>query len=520
MRELASMPIVLDARRPQPLFRQLADSLIAAIGRNVLRPGDRLPGTRALAAQLDVHRNTVVSAYQDLIAQGWLVGRQASGTFVNLALPLAGVPPVESESPFDGPPAFAVPTVDGSPFSGPHRGLVLAGGLPDPRLLPADLIGRALRRVAGRAGNRLLSYGDAQGLRDLRAQLAKMLNHRRGLVLEPQHLLVTRGSQMALYLIAKALVRPGELVAVEALGYPPAWQAFRAAGARLAPIDVDRHGIDVDALERLVDACRVRAVYLTPHHQYPTTVTLSASRRLRLLALARRAELAIIEDDYDHEFHFEGHPVLPLAHSDRHGSVIYVGTLSKVLAPGLRVGYIAAHRPLIDALVNLRGLVDRQGDLLSEAALAELFEDGTVLRHVRRVRRIYAQRREVLRDAVNQRLAGALGFELPPGGMAVWAPVESAIDPMAWAKAAATRGVIVAPGQLFQIDRQPLPYLRLGFASCNESELRKGVLLLAQALDSLVTVKGLVDQRGKAAGARGPRRGRRAPATNSKRTKR
>jgi len=165
---------------------------------------------------------------------------------------------------------------------------------------------------------------------------------------------------MALDLLARALLVPGDVVAIEALGYPPAWGAFRRAGATLLPIPVDHEGLNVDALEAAVSRQPVRAVYLTPHHQYPTMVTLSPGRRLRLLDLAHRAQFAILEDDYDYEFHYEGRPVLPLASADAHGTVIYLGTLSKILAPGLRLGFVVAPKRLVQRLAADRFLVDRQ----------------------------------------------------------------------------------------------------------------------------------------------------------------
>jgi len=180
-------------------------------------------------------------------------------------------------------------------------------------------------------------------------------------VTKPENILVTRGSQQALDLVARALFSDGGVIAVESMGYAPAWAAFRAAGATLVPIAVDSHGIDVAALEALCERHAVRAVYVTPHHQYPTTVTLSAPRRLALLALAKKHKLAIIEDDYDHEFHYEGRPVLPLASADSDGLVVYIATLSKLLAPGLRTGFVVGPSALVQHLAARRMYVDRQG---------------------------------------------------------------------------------------------------------------------------------------------------------------
>ena len=247
-------------------------------------------------------------------------------------------------------------------------------------------------------------------------------------------MLVTRGSQMALTLVARTLVRAGDIVAVENFGYRPAWEAFRAAGATVLPVPVDRDGIDVDELKRLASRTTLRAIYLTPHHQYPTTVTLKAARRVALFSLAQTERIAIIEDDYDHEFHYEGRPVLPLASADQVGLVVYIGTLSKVLAPGLRVGYVVAPPAVLRSLGAIRSLLDIQGDLATEAAIATLIEDGEVQRHIARVRRVYADRREILANSLRRAFGDGMEFTLAAGGMALWVHVRLPVDVEAWAR--------------------------------------------------------------------------------------
>jgi GntR family transcriptional regulator/MocR family aminotransferase len=294
--------------------------------------------------------------------------------------------------------------------------------------------------------------------------------------------MVTRGSQLALDLVARTLLQPGDVVAVEALGYRPAWSALQAAGARLQPVPVDERGIDVDALEALAQKQRLRAVYVTPHHQYPTTAMLDAARRLRLLELARARKIAVIEDDYDFEFHYEGRPVLPLAAADRHAVVVYIGTLSKILAPSLRLGFIVAPPTLIERLAEVRLTIDRQGDQVVECAVAELIEDGELQRHVRRMRRIYQGRRDALVARLHKRLGGALSFTVPAGGMALWAQADEGIDVEAWAARALKRGVLFNSAARFAFDGKPRPALRLGFAALSEAELDEGVRRIAAAL--------------------------------------
>jgi GntR family transcriptional regulator/MocR family aminotransferase len=248
------------------------------------------------------------------------------------------------------------------------------------------------------------------------------------------------------------------------------------------PIPVDRDGLDVDALAKTCEQNKVRAVYVTPHHQYPTMATLTAGRRLALLELARKQRFAIIEDDYDHEFHYEGRPVLPLASVDRAGVVIYIGTLAKILAPGLRLGYVVAPRALLERLAANRFYVDRQGDYAVEAAVAKLIDDGEVQRHARRARRIYHARRDFLVTALRRAFAQVLYFETPPGGMAIWAKADAQVDVDGWCERAAKRGVVFSPAGHFSFDSKPRQELRLGFAALDETELADAVKRLRASL--------------------------------------
>jgi GntR family transcriptional regulator/MocR family aminotransferase len=286
---------------------------------------------------------------------------------------------------------------------------------------------------------------------------------------------------MALTLVARALLRPGNVVAVEAPGYRPAWEAFRAAGAVVVPLPVDNDGVDIDALAALHARTRMHAVYVTPHHQYPTTVTLTATRRLELQALARRERFAIIEDDYDHEFHYDGRPVLPLASSDPARVVVYVGTLSKVLAAGLRIGYIVAPPDVMERIAAIRSLLDIQGDHAMDAAIASLIEDGELQRHVARTRRIYAARRDILADALYRALGDKAGFTIPAGGMAMWVHFVPPVDTESWARRSLARGVWWYTGKRYAFDQKPAPCARFSFAWLNERELPEAVKRLAAA---------------------------------------
>jgi GntR family transcriptional regulator/MocR family aminotransferase len=309
-----------------------------------------------------------------------------------------------------------------------------------------------------------------------------MLSATRGLALDESRLLITRGTQGALAVIAHGLVRPGDVVACEDPGYRRAWQVLSLTGARLIPIPVDAQGLSVDDLAAVAARQPIRAVFVTPHHQFPTTVTLSPARRLRLLDLAKERRFAIIEDDYDHEFHYDGRPILPLASADTSGNVIYVGSLSKTLAPGLRLGYVAATPRVISHLTEYRSLLDTHGDQVLEAAVAELLEEGEVQRHVRRVRRIYRARRDAMAALLTGQLGDAVSVTVPVGGTALWIRVAADVDISLWSSLSAARGVIFETGDAFSFGNQPLPNIRIGFAGYQESELADAVRLLAETL--------------------------------------
>ncbi|MFZ5439994.1 MAG: PLP-dependent aminotransferase family protein [Myxococcota bacterium] len=467
----------------QPVFLRIARGVMHDIQRGRLKPGQRLRGSRAWARELGVARNTVLAALAELEAQGWLTTTPARGTFVSEELPVAPASPAPKGLAPLGVPLPPEPDfLTSRPFLLEPRLLHFSAGTPDPRLVPVELIARTWRRVVRRGGQRLLEYGAPGGHAGLRRALAEMVADVRGIAATPEQVVVTRGSQMALDLLARAVLRPGEVVAVEALGYQPAWEALRLAGARLVPLRVDEEGLDVEALAKLVARRKVRAVYVTPHHQYPTTVTMSAARRLALLALAKRHGLLVIEDDYDHEFHYEGRPVLPLASADDAGVVASIGTLSKVLAPGLRLGFVVAPTALAERLVRLRAVMDRQGDHPMEATVAELLEDGDLQRHVRKMRTVYRARRDLLLALLAARLGQVLECNVPSGGISVWARIKRPLDVTRWLEVALARGVAVSPGRRYTFDGREPGALRLVFARFDDDELRRAVEVLAAAV--------------------------------------
>lgn len=338
---------VIDDGAGVAIYVRIAQAIVHDIQRGRLRPGAILPSSRELAISLQVNRKTVMLAFDELVSQGWIVSQGRRGTFVSTELPLSfriaqrtsGL----SERSGCAVPAFNLRIRTTSlTFDVIREGATaFSDGVPDTRLAPLSTLARIQNASMRSLGHRnSLAYGDQAGASQLRAALADMLRSERGLNAAIDEICVTRGSQMAIYLAAQVLCRPGDTVVMEELSYPPAWETFRQAGANVVSASMDEDGLNPVDLEQICKSNKVVAVYLTPHHHYPTTQLMRMPRRLRLLELAEQYRFMIIEDDYDHEFHFHRKPVLPLAATEHSGQVVYVGSLSKLLAPGLRCGYL------------------------------------------------------------------------------------------------------------------------------------------------------------------------------------
>ena len=472
-----------------PVYLQIVHGLLGEIRRGRLIPGEVLPGSREMAQRLGVNRKTVMIAYDELIAQGWLTSRGTKGTFVSAKLPEPKARPSESSN--DGvrsrnearnigrlAPAVQLPVI----FPQPGM-LLLDDGTPDTRLFPAMSFSRAYRSimtVGGKVGK--LGYGDPRGNLSLRSAISRMLNVDRGLATTPEHICLTRGSQMAIYLVSRLMIRPGDHVVVDDLTYPPACEAFRMAGANILRVRVDDDGTDMASLEKVCRRHRVRLVYLTPLHHFPTTVLLSPTRRLRLLELASRFGFVVVEDDYDHEFHFQHQPLLPLASFDP--SVLYIGSMSKLLSPSLRLGYMFAPAKFIERAAQEICLIDRQGDPVTEQAVAELVETGEVRRHASRARKIYATRRKKLAALLRAELHGTVDFRLPDGGLAFWLTFVRTSDLDRLEQTAPKHGLQFLPSRSFSGRPDGRRGIRIGFAALDDAGLREAVRRMKAAIAS------------------------------------
>ncbi|HTE00659.1 MAG TPA: PLP-dependent aminotransferase family protein [Mucilaginibacter sp.] len=489
------MPVVesllsINKDLPVPIYLQIANGIIGYIRRGTLKPESALPASRVLAASLNVHRKTVVAAYDELYAQSWVDVYPRKGIFVAKNLPDIAPKPLAESMQANNFPTTTWFDVDDQhvPFpnlfrAAPEHNLVFNDGFPDTRIAPVELLVREYRRFGNyRFTSKYLMYGPEQGSENLRNELARFLSETRGLQVSPADILITKGVQMAMYLTAQVLLSKGDTVIAADPGYPGANEVFEQAGAQMALVPVDEHGIDLDAVEAICKKKKVKLLYVIPHHHRPTTVTLSSERRMRLLELAMKYRFAILEDDYDYDFHYTSSPILPLASADYYGSVIYVGSFCKTIAPGIRIGFVVAPANLLTQLTRLRRMIDRQGEQLLEEAMANLLKNGDISRHLKKANKIYHERRDVLCQLLNQQLGDKVSLKIPDGGFAIWLKYLNGLHASSVAEKAAGMGLSVGNGRDYYYDNHNHSFVRLGFASLNLKELADAVEILGRAI--------------------------------------
>jgi GntR family transcriptional regulator/MocR family aminotransferase len=388
----------LDERDPAPLSRQLYKGIRQAVLGGRLRPGNRLPSTRAFATEFGISRNTITNAYEQLLSEGYLDARVGAGTCVAQSLPEglldksveACREPRRSERQLLSKRGKSIVGWQVRPLRAPHQPKPFEAGLPDPQIFPYAIWRRLISHHWRRPHYELLGYGDPAGYRPLRAAIASYLRSARAVRCETDQVFIVNGSQQALNLCAQLLVDPGDPALIENPGYSGARFALEAAGARLIPLPVDESGV------RLPGICEAersaRLIFVTPSHQFPLGVTLSLARRLELVEWARRRCAWILEDDYDSEYRYQGKPLPSLQGLDQSGRVIYMGSFSKTLFPSLRLGFMVLPNDLVEPFRRARSVLDVHSPLFEQAVLADFVSEGHFARHVRRMRSLYGGR--------------------------------------------------------------------------------------------------------------------------------
>lgn len=483
---ITMIPLQKDAE--MPVYLQLANGIIKEIKNGVIKPGTKMPGTRQMAGHLKMNRQTVVKAYDELNAQGWFDLKESQGTFVSKQLPEFNPKRIsfaqkEIQQARNTGYTFKLNSFIHAPantnrhITGFHDG-------PDVRLIPVELLSRGFKSILSRKGGLLLlSYVDPEGRQYVRKAISDYLNSTRGLQTTEENLMITRGAQMAMYMLANTLISKEDVVLVGALSFIYADYCFINAGAKLVRVPVDEDGIDVDAVEKICQKKKIRAIYLTSHHHFPTTVTLCAARRMKLVHLAERYRFIIIEDDYDYEFHYESSPILPLASVDKQGMVVYIGSFSKSISPAIRIGYIVAPPNLITELKKVRQIIDVQGDPIIEQTVAEMLNEGQIRRHMKKVIKIYKELRDFIASQLKERLSDVIDFKVPEGGLSIWAKFDKKIVLPELSDRLMKKEVILSKGLIHDIAAgKKLNCTRMGFAWMNGKEAERAIDILEKTI--------------------------------------
>jgi GntR family transcriptional regulator/MocR family aminotransferase len=467
-----------------PIFRQIYLQARSAILLRTFAPGTRLPSTRSLARRLRVARASVASAYEQLYAEGYLTGKIGSGTYVSSDLPEPidpGPAKRTQRSPLATPRArirravfheFPESTIrsDDRPF---NTGRTLV----DARTV--DIWRKLTNRTLRSFGPNHLGYSDPSGLIELRTAICQYLRVARAVRCDPDQIIVTTGTQHAIDIVIRIGLRPQDQVWVEDPGYPLISRALVAAGVKLCPIPVDAQGMNVAAAIKLAPAAI--AAFVTPSHQFPLGVVLSMARRLELLAWARRTDAWIIEDDYASEYRYAGRPLASLQGLDDTERVIYVGTLNKTLFPGLRMGYAVVPRPLLQAFVSARYLMDRQPSTLQQMVLAEFMSQGYLAAHIRRMRLAYRDHRDLLVRELARRLGSSVSIVAPDQGMFIIASLKQGLSDIDIQQRAQENGVFVQAVSRLYKKARPSSALMLGFSGYPRQLIVPAVARLARA---------------------------------------
>lgn len=484
----------LDRRSFQPLYVQIKEHLRRMIEKRLLLPGVKLPPSRDLAQQLQVTRSTINSAYNALLAEGLVVSEVGRGTFVSARTPAGKAPEPEPESPdvdwsrqFSQRASLMEPsfwqTVE--PYLLRPRTISFIGGVPDSTLFPIDVFRRVLSAALKREGKALLQYGNVAGYPPLRRYLSSYLL-RLGIEAGEKSILIVNGSQQGLDLLARVFLNPGDGVVVENPSYPGALDVFRAGRADLIPIPMAEDGLSREALSKVLQRQRPKFIYTIPTFHNPTGITLSAEGRRELLALAGKFQVPIVEDDYDGELRYDGPRLLSLKGLDPGDRVIYTGTFSKILFPGLRLGWIVAPAPVMERLLAAKQVCDLHSSPVLQAALFHFCRQGLLEKHMERMRREYRGRRDLLLESLEKFMPPGVSWTRPGGGLSLMVRLPDPLSSVDLLRRAGEEGVVFLPGRVFFAAAGGERELRLSFSAVAPERIGEGVRKLARVVRQMM----------------------------------
>jgi GntR family transcriptional regulator/MocR family aminotransferase len=486
-------PIALDFRGESPMYSQLYEWFRRAIVEGRMRPGQRVPSTRSLAAELKISRIPVYNAYEQLLAEGFFETFVGAGTCIARSIPREAIDLLEAHT--SKPPRQIAEK--SSPRRISERAKTLASGpeqswlkhlgafrvsLPALDHFPTSVWSKLVARHNRKPPKGIMNYGSPLGYLPFREAIAEYLSTVRGVRCEASQVLVTTGSQQGLQISANALLDPQGRVLLEEPGYSGAHNAFATSGARLIPVPVDHEGIDVPSVIRR--QTKAQAVYITPSHQYPTGVTMSATRRMLLLNWAARSGAWIIEDDYDSEYRFESRPIASLQGMDSDARVIYIGTFSKVMFPALRLGYLVIPKDLVAAFSAVREAADICSSTLYQAVLTDFIREGHFARHIRRMRLLYAERRAALMKAIDVHMSDLLQVVGTDAGMHLLTLLPDGYDDVAVSKEAAAMGISAMPLSPCYLGAPMKSGLILGYGGATVHQIQDGICRLRVSIEN------------------------------------
>ncbi len=484
--------IHFDKSSASPVYIQISQQIINAIQRNYLAVGTLLPGTRVFSQLIKVHRNTAIAVYDELASQGWVEIIANKGTFV--LVPEQKTATIKAGSNQIGD-AYNFAETTGFPFQTSFHlsstqefsevKYELNDGQPDLRLHPihefSKWYGASMKRkslISKWNQNKKTRYSVFEN------QLCNYLNATRSLHIEPKNVISTRSTEMSLYIIAQLLIRQKDIVLVGDLSNYAANMIFQQSGATIKTIPIDEQGLNVDYIKTHFVKGAIRSVYLCSNRDYPTTNTLSAERRLKLLLLAKEYQFAIIEDDYDYDFQFDGLAKLPMASSDVNGMVIYLGKIGQSLFPSFQTGFVVAPENLIAEAKNYLQILDRQGDLIQEQMLSELIHEGEIHRLLKKNILVYKQRRDLICQCLEENFKDTIRFKKPTGGLAIWLQFNTMISLVQLSEHALNYDLFLPKTILYQ-DKDTCA-IRMGFGHLNNEEIEIIVKKLKQAYDIVI----------------------------------
>jgi GntR family transcriptional regulator/MocR family aminotransferase len=470
------------------LYLNIADAIKTSIKSGNVKPLEKLPSARSLAEQLNVNRHTIMAAYNELIAQGWVETKQRRGYTVASSLPIYDAitnKKIANSIAIQHEWRIIKPNEAKAQLPASHYPYNFAGGNPDINIFPFNEFRGYINDALNRPEIKELNYGDNAGFPPFIKEVATYLRRVRSIT--DKEIIVVNGTQEALYLVAQILLKQGDKVAVESLGYRPAWKAFENVGAKLIGIKQTSQGIDVQHLETMFKAHEIRLLYLTPLHQYPTTTTLPVAERIKIYHLAQQYNVPIIEDDYDHEFHYDSQPLAPMAANDPSGLIIYLSSFSKLMFPGIRLGIIAIDQSLSTHMINYRTILNHKVNVLLQDAVARWMKEGAFERQLRKATRIYQKRRLCMVNVLNDYKDEGynIEFAIPPGGMALWVNVGKNAQQISLL--ARNKGVYMLAENSFHLinENNEDRYIRLGFSGQSEDKIKQGLALLKPLLNKV-----------------------------------